>query len=417
MRASDTALPTTGRGIVVVGGSLAGLHAAEALREHGYDGPVTLLGAEDEPPYDRPPLSKQVLTGEWQPGRAALRNGGELAAARIEVRVGVRATGLDPDRREVRTADGAAVAYDGLIIATGCAARTLPGADPRPGLHTLRTLADCMALRAELRAGARLVVIGAGFIGMEAAAAARSLGAEVTVVDPLPTPMQAVLGPRIGAALGRLHREHGVLFRLGRNVRAVIGSLRVEGVQLDDGTVLPGDAVLVGIGATPAVGWLADSGLDITAGLRCDEYLTAGPPEITAAGDVVSWTNPLFGERMRIEHWSNAIEQGAAAARNLLAAPAERTPFASVPYFWSDQYDVRIQFAGRAGADCLTLLEDPDAPVFLILSGRAGRLSGVLSVNAARAFTRARRMIAQQRPLQQAANELSRLLPVEPSRL
>jgi 3-phenylpropionate/trans-cinnamate dioxygenase ferredoxin reductase component len=398
------------RRMVVAGGSLAGLHAAEALRDEGFDGQVIVLNAETELPYDRPPLSKQVLSGEWPPDRARLRTTDQLAAAGIDLWAGALATGLDLDRREVRLADGQRLPYDGLVIATGATARSLPGTAPRPGLHSLRTLAECLALRAELAAGARLAIVGAGFIGMEVAAAARLLGAPVAVIDPLTVPMRAVLGDRLGTVLRRLHEQHGVTFLMGRGVRHIRGHARVEGLELDDGTVIAADAVLVGIGATPGTDWLADSGLGIGNGLICDACLGAGPPGIVAAGDVASWHNPLFDERMRIEHWTNATEQGAAAARNLLRPPAEQTAFSAVPYFWSDQYDCAIQFAGRPGTNRTVVLDDEESARFLALFSRDRLLTGVLAVNAAKPFIRGRRMIGRQLPVERAMTEMRALL-------
>ncbi|MFF4597299.1 NAD(P)/FAD-dependent oxidoreductase [Amycolatopsis sp. NPDC001319] len=395
----------TPRRVVIVGGSLAGLHAAEELRAAGYDGSLTLVSAERRAPYDRPPLSKQVLTGEWPLDRAALRSSEELAALQADVHLGVHATALDVSRGIVTTDAGLDLPYDGLILATGCAARSLRGEVARPGLHTLRTDEDSRALRRTLLGGGHLVVAGAGFIGMEVAAAARALGADVTVVEPWPVPMQAALGDRIGTALADLHRAHGVKFRLGQTISRVLGAARVGGVELSDGTVLDADAVLVGIGATPATDWLAGSGLDATDGVACDAYLAAGPPGVYAAGDLARWDNPLFGTRMRVEHWSNATEQGAAAARNLLAAPEDRKPFASVPYFWSDQYDTSIQFAGRPGRERVPVVDlDGPQPEFLVLTGESGTLTGVLSVNSPKAFLRLRRMIKNKASLADAAD-------------
>ncbi|MET7998234.1 FAD-dependent oxidoreductase [Amycolatopsis sp. NPDC005232] len=397
--------PPTLRDVVIVGGSLAGLHAAEELRAAGYDGTLTLVSAERRAPYDRPPLSKQILTGEWAPDRSALRSAEDLAALRAEVLLGVHATGLDVTSRIVTTDDGLRLPYDGLVLATGCTPRTLRGEAAREGLHTLRTAEDSLALRRTLLTGGHLVVVGAGFIGMEVAAAARTLGADVTVVEPAPAPMQAALGERIGGALADLHRAHGVKFALGRGISRILGPNRVEGVEFDDGTILGADAVLVGIGAAPATGWLAGSPLDTSNGVVCDAHLAAGPPGIYAAGDLACWDNPLFGARMRVEHWSNATEQGAAAARNLLAAQDERQPFASVPYFWSDQYDTSIQFAGRPGSERVPIVEaDGPKPAFLVLTGEGGTLTGVLSVNSQRVFLRIRRMIKARATLADAAD-------------
>jgi NADPH-dependent 2,4-dienoyl-CoA reductase/sulfur reductase-like enzyme len=241
---------------------------------------------------------------------------------------------------------------------------------------------------------------------MEAAAAARSLGAPTAVIDPLAVPMQPVLGDSIGGALRRTHERHGATFLMGRSVRRVHGQARVEGLELDNGTMVAADAVLTGIGALPATGWLTGSGLGVGDGLLCDACLSAGPPEVVAAGDIARWHNPLFAERMRVEHWTNAAEQGAAAARNLLREPADRIAFSAVPYFWSDQYDWAIQFAGRAGAERTTILADGQTATFLKLFSRQGVLTGVLAVNAPRSFLRGRRGIAKGQPVEAAVREL-----------
>jgi NADPH-dependent 2,4-dienoyl-CoA reductase/sulfur reductase-like enzyme len=402
----SASFPRRTQRIVVAGGSLAGLHAAEALRDQGYDGQLTVVDAEPGLPYDRPPLSKQVLAGGWLPEQARLRTAEQLAAAGIDLRAGTRAAGLDTARREVRLADGQRLPYDGLVIATGATARSLPGVRPRPGLHTLRTLDDCLALRAELIAGARLAVIGAGFIGMEAAAAARSLGAPTAVIDPLAVPMQPVLGDSIGGALRRTHEQHGATFLMGRSVRRVHGHARVEGLELDDGTTVAADAVLTGIGALPATGWLTESGLGLNDGLLCDASLSAGPPDIVAAGDIARWHNPLFAEHMRVEHWTNAVEQGATAAGNLLREPADRIAFSAIPYFWSDQYDWAIQFAGRPATERTTILADEQTATFLTLFSRQGTLTGVLAVNLPKPFLRGRRGIAKRQPVEAVMAEL-----------
>ncbi|MFC4946592.1 NAD(P)/FAD-dependent oxidoreductase [Pseudonocardia sp. GCM10023141] len=406
-------LPPTGAGVVVVGASVSGLHAAEALRDADYAGPVTVLDADPGPPCDRPPLSKQLLSGAWTREQALLRDADALAGRGIEVRHGVRALGLDAASSTLDTSAGT-LPYDGLVVATGAVARGLPGVGARPGLYTLRTPADCLALRADLEDGAALVIIGAGFIGMEVAATARGLGAAVTVVDPLAVPMQAVLGRDTGLALQRLHTNHGVAFRLGRSVQVVHGASRVEVVELDDGSAVRADAVLVGIGARPATDWLTGAGLDVSSGLQCDQYLAAGP-RIAGAGDVVDWYNPRYEQRMRVEHWTNAAEQGAHAARNLLLAPGDRIPVDLVPYFWSDQYDVRIQFGGVVG-DVVRVVPagDVDRPERrVVLTGREGVLTSVLAVGADRPFVRARRMLRRATPMDEAEKVIRALLSTD----
>ena len=364
--------PAIGR-VLVVGASAAGLAAAETLRREGYVGELTLLGAEPHPPYDRPPLSKQILAGEWEVGRLALRAEEHLADLDLDLRLGATATGLDLAAREVRLADGASVGYDALIIATGVRPRRLPG----DGAHVLRTLDDALALRENLGPGKRLVVVGAGFLGAEAAAVARGLGTDVTVLEPAPVPLAHAVGAEVGAVLAQAHLDHGVDLRTGVSVTAVARG----GVQLADGELVAADEVLVAIGSLPNTEWLEDSGLTIDNGVVCDEYCVAAPG-VYAAGDVARWHNPLFDESMRIEHRTNAAEQGMAVARNLLN-PDSPKPFAPVPYFWSDQYDMKIQAHGYLrGHEEIAVIEGGYAERRFLAAYRTGdRVVGVLAVS------------------------------------
>jgi NADPH-dependent 2,4-dienoyl-CoA reductase/sulfur reductase-like enzyme len=371
---------------VVVGASLAGLRAVETLRTDGFEGTITLVGAEDRLPYDRPPLSKKVLSGEWEPERTALRRDGELDQLDVDARLGVRAERLDVAARRIHLSDGTALGFDGLVIATGAAVRRLSGQPDLAGIFMLRTLDDCLALRAALTVGSpRVVVIGAGFIGAEVAATARGLGCDVTVVEAMPVPLARALGPQMGMACAELHRDHGVALRLGVGVDALEGAGRVERVVLADGTVLEADVVVVGVGVEPATGWLQGSGLELRDGVVCDATLAAGPPGVYAAGDVCRWPNQLFDEEMRVEHWTNAAEQGAQAARNLMATAAGQpgAPYAPVPFFWSDQYGARLQFLGRAGPDdeVQVVNGSVEERAFVALYGRRGRLRGVLGLS------------------------------------
>jgi NADPH-dependent 2,4-dienoyl-CoA reductase/sulfur reductase-like enzyme len=373
------------RGVVVVGASLAGLRAVETLRTEGFDGPLTLIGAEDHLPYDRPPLSKKVLSGEWEPDRIALRRDGGLDALGLTARLGVRAVGLGLAEREVRLSDGSVAAYDALVLATGSEVRRLPGQPDLDGLHMLRTLDDSLALRAALTRGSpRVVVVGAGFIGSEVAATAHGLGCAVTVIEALPVPLERALGAEMGAACAALHRDSGVDLRLGVGVEGFDGRDRIEGVRLTDGSVVAADVVVVGVGVAPATGWLEGSGLELRDGVVCDASLAAGPPGVYAAGDVCRWPNQLFGEEMRVEHWTNAAEQGAHAARAILGAAAGEPPipYAPVPFFWSDQYGLKLQFLGRARADddVRVVHGSTEEHGFVALYGRAGRLRGVFGM-------------------------------------
>lgn len=386
--------------IVMVGASLAALRAAETLRGEDFDGSITLVGAEPHRPYDRPPLSKKLLAGEWEPDRVALRKADAFDALDVEWCLGVAATGLDLAGRTVALADGSEVPFDGLVLACGARPKALPGvpftdpaaaADARPMVTALRTLDDSLALRARLASGdQRVVVIGAGFIGLEVAATARGLGNDVVVLEGASAPLIRALGGEMGAAVSAFHADHGVEIRCDVRVAGVDAS----GVRLEpaDGVseVVPADVVVVGIGVEPATDWLEGSGLELRDGIVCDATLAArGAPEgvpVFAAGDVARWPNELFGEEMRVEHWTNAAEQGMVAAKALLsfAAGEEPEPYAPVPFFWSDQYDRRIQFLGRASADDDVQIVSGavDDRTFLALFGREGRLRGALGLNA-----------------------------------
>lgn len=381
--------------IVVVGGSLAGLRAAETLRAEGFAGTVTIVGDESHAPYDRPPLSKQVLKGEWDTDRVALPAGTNEDLAITWLR-GVAATGLDLGARTVALADGRTVPYDGLIIATGARARHIPGTEGLPGVHALRTLDDARAVRDAIDAGAsRIVVVGAGFIGAEVAASCRERGLEVSMVEPLPAPLARVLGAEMGAVIAEVHREHGVDLHLGVGVTAIEGDGRVERVVLADGTVLDADLVVVGIGVIPNTDWLEGSGLVLEDGVVCDET-TLAAPGVVACGDVARWPNPLYGEVMRVEHWEHALDMAAHAARRLLAGDGPGEPFAPVPFFWSDQYDRKIQLAGRVRPDddIAVVAGSVEARRFCALYGRDGRVVGALTMNMPAKVIRYRREIA-----------------------
>jgi NADPH-dependent 2,4-dienoyl-CoA reductase/sulfur reductase-like enzyme len=360
--------------IAVVGASAAGLAAAQTLRREGYDGPLTVIGDEDRMPYDRPPLSKQVLSGVWEPEKIALPS-----TVDAEWRLGVRATGLDVPGRRLSLSTGDDLAYDKLVIATGVTPRRLPFGGGLAGVHTLRSLADTLAFRTELAAARTLVIVGAGFMGSEVAAVACSLGVDVTVVDPLPAPMIRQFGPWFGGLVAKLHADRGVRMRLGVGVTGFAGVDRVSGVKLADGAVLPADVVLVAIGSVPNTGWLAGSGLSLTDGVDCDSLCRAAP-NVVAAGDVASWTHPVHGRRIRVEHRMNATEQGMAAARTLLG---KGEPYAPIPYFWTDQYDVKIQAYGAfpEGATPTVVAGDVGAGRFAALYVLDGAVTGVVGWN------------------------------------
>lgn len=376
------------RSVVIVGASLAGVRAAEALRAGGYDGRLQMIGAEPHEPYDRPPLSKEVLRGEWGPERLVLRRHGfdDLA---VDLRLGRRAVGLDIAERVVRLDDDTGVSYDGLVIATGAEPRRLRAGRELAGVYVLRTLDDALSVRDALVRGPRVAIVGAGFIGLEVAASCRSLGLDVTVVEPQPQPLAAILGEHMGTFFANLHRDHGVDVRTGVAVTAIEGGRSVERVWLSDQTSVNADVVVVGVGVKPATQWLEQSGLELADGVVCDERCRASVPGIVAAGDVARWLHSRYGRHVRVEHWMNAAEQGAAAARTLLAGAAA-PHYAPVPSFWSDQYDLKVQFAGMPvpEAELRVVSGDVQQRRFVGLYGSEGRLVGVLAVRRAAQFVR-----------------------------
>ncbi len=381
---------------VVVGASLAGLRAAEELRRLGVEGRLVMVGAETHLPYDRPPLSKAVLAGEAQPEDTALRKQpyDDLA---IDWRLGRRAVQLEVADRTLTLDDGEQIEFTGCVIATGARPRVLPSTPALAGIHVLRTLDDCMAIRADLDRGARVVVVGAGFIGAEVAATCRGRHLDVTVLEMLPTPMVRGLGPVLGDVLARLHRAHGVDLRTGVGVAGFDGVERVERVRLDDGSTVDADVVVVGVGVEPATDWLEGSGLTLDNGVVCDETLLAAPG-IVAAGDVCRWPNPLFdGASMRLEHWTNAAEQGIAAAQRLLVDEEAPVPFAPVPFVWSDQYDLKIQVAGHVqGDDTVEIVDGSTEELrFVAAMGRGGRLVGAVGFGRPRVLMQYRRMVSE----------------------
>ena len=387
--------------VAIVGASLAGWHAAKALRREGFDGTLTLIGAEPHRPYDRPPLSKEYLAGSADEDKLSLA-GALDDDLDVTWRLGQPATGLDLAGRVVHLADGTNEAFDGLVIATGGTPRMV--AEPSRGMagvHVLRTLDEARALRAELDAvPGRVVVVGAGFIGAEVAATCRGRGLPVTILEALPVPLARALGPEIGAACADVQRDHDVDLRLGAGVDRLEGGARVERVVLSDGSVIDADVVVVGVGVRPATEWLEGSGLTLDDGIVCDATCLAAPG-VVAAGDVARWPNAAFGgEVMRVEHWDNAIEMGGYAARRLLGGDAWRAdePFAPIPWFWSDQYDRKLQLAGRAHPDDEVVVIDGSVAErrFAAAYGRAGRLVAVFGMNRPRQVMQFRSLIGQE---------------------
>ena len=377
---------------VIVGASLAGINAARTLRLQGHTGSIIVVDADSERPYDRPPLSKQMLTGEWEPEKILLPAGKEDLD--LEFSLGVRAKAVDLAARQITLegADGtvANTAFDSLIIASGASARRLPDTAGIAGVHVVRTLADSLALRAELEAGpSRVVVIGAGFIGAEVASSCRKRGIEVTLVEAMPLPLERILGAEMGRVCAQVHIENGVDLRLGTGVlqletEIVDGVEKVVGVALTDGTSVATEVVVVGIGVTLNVDWLEGSGLTLDDGVVCDNTLLAAPG-VVAAGDIARYPSARFGRMLRVEHWETAIAGGEAAARRLLAEASGEIPvvFDPIPWFWSDQYDRKIQLAGRPMPTdaCVVVHGSTDEFRFVALYGDGDRLTGVLGMN------------------------------------
>ena len=371
--------------MVVVGASLAGLRAVQALRREGYDRRVVLVGRERHwPPFDRPPLSKQVLTGAWEPEQARLRVPDPFDA---ELLLGREAVALDAAARELTLDDGSVLAYDGLVVATGAAPITLPGTDGISGVHLLRSVDDCLALRQDLAKARRVAVVGAGVIGCEVASSCRSLGLDVTLVEALDVPLTRVLGPAMGRVATALHEANGVDLRLGTGVVAIEGDGAVERLQLDDGGEVEADVVVVGIGVRPSTGWLDASGLTVDDGVVCDEACVAVGPDaggrVVAAGDVARWVHPLYGRSMRVEHWTNASDQANHAAKVLVHGADVAGPFDAVPYFWSDQHGTKFQLIGTSGpGDEVSVVEGGVAEgKYVAAYGRDGVIVGALCVN------------------------------------
>lgn len=370
-------------GVVIVGGGLAATRTAEQLRKSGYEGPVTILSDEQHLPYDRPPLSKDVLQDSAR-GLAdvALKPAEFFADNGIALRLGVAAESLDTAARTVTLTDGEVLGYDELVIATGLVPKRIPSFPDLDGIRVLRTLDEAIALRGHAAAARRAVIVGAGFIGCEVAASLRKLGVEVVLVEPQPAPLAGVLGEPIGELVARLHRAEGVDVRTGTGVAEVRGEQadgqepgHVDGVVLSDGTELEADLVVVGIGSRPATDWLVGSGLSLDDGVVCDEVGRSSEPHVWALGDVASW-RAADGHQVRVEHWSNVAEQ----ARVLVPAMLGQEPPAVVvvPYFWSDQYDVKIQCLGEPRADDTVHIVEDDGRKFLAYYERDGVLTGVV---------------------------------------
>jgi 3-phenylpropionate/trans-cinnamate dioxygenase ferredoxin reductase subunit len=365
---------------VIVGASLAGAKAAETLRKDGFDGAVVLIGEEGERPYERPPLSKEFLRGEAGPDKLFVHKEGYYEAAGIELRLGETVTSIDVDGRVVALASGEHVPYTSLLLTTGARPRrlTVPGAD-LAGVHYLRTLASSATLRDAIKGATRVAVVGAGWIGCEVAASARQMGAPVVMAEIAALPLQRVVGPEVGRFYRDLHAAHGVEMHFGVGTESLVGSGTVEGVRLADGSTLAADVVVVGVGVEPAVELAEKAGIDVENGVLTDEYLETSHPGIFAAGDLANAFHPLFGERVRLEHWANARNQGPIAARNMLG---KKRPYGRVPYFFSDQYDTNMEYSGYAPAwDEMVFRGDVASHEFMAFWLKDGLVAAGMNVN------------------------------------
>ena len=380
------------RRLVVVGASLAGLRVVEGARDAGFDGGVTLIGDENLAPYDRTVLSKGFLEADLDPAPPLYRDAEALRRDReVEFLLGAPAHGLDLRSRTERAA-GLTIDYDALVIATGVRPRRPEWAVDLDGVHVLRTVADARDLRSSLARSRHVVVVGGGFVGSEVASSARRLGREVTLVEAMQAPLAGALGLRAGRVCADLHRAHGTRVRCGVTVTALEGDARVERVLLSDGSVIRADTVVVGVGARPNIEWTRGSGIAVGDGVECDASLRTSAPGVYAVGDVARWYNPFLGRRTRAEHWTSAVAQATAVAREV-AEGGSGEPHTSVPYFWSEWYGRRIQFAGEADADETVFVGSISRYDFVCLYRKGDRIAGALTVGRKGAIARYRKAV------------------------
>ena len=401
---------------VIAGANLTGGRAAEALRKEGFDGRVVLIGAEPDPPYERPPLSKEYLRGQVPREKIFIHKPGFYEEQRIELRLGVRATGLDLQERAVELEGGERIAFDRLLLATGGRPRRLaaPGSD-LDGIYELRTVADSERIAAQLQPGRRLVVIGAGFIGAEVAASARMQGLDVTVLEMSPVPLGRALGEEMGRLYGEIHREHGVELLTGEAIDRFEGSGRVERVVGASGRAIDCDFVVVGVGIEPATELAEQAGLAVENGIVVDEYAETSVAGVFAAGDVARFYHPVLQERLRVEHWANAQNQGVLAAKNMLG---RREAYVEIPWFWSDQYDLNLQYVGHASSwDEIVMRGDVAGRKFTAFYLKDGRLRAALALNRFKDIRPSRELIklgvaVEAAKLRDDGVELKSLIPV-----
>lgn len=387
---------------VIVGASLAGAKAAEELRERGFDGQVILIGAEPERPYERPPLSKDYLRGESERSKAYVHAEDFYAQHQIELRTAATVASIDPGQGRLSLADGDELHFDKLLLTTGAEPRKLPvrGAELE-GIYYLRTLADSDALRDHLVEGARVAVVGAGWIGCEVAASARQKGLEVTLIDPLQVPYETILGEEVGSFYRDVHAQHGVKLLLGDGVESFQGAGRLTRVQTTNGQTIECDFALVGIGVAPCDGLAGDAGLEVDNGIVVDAHLTTSVPNVFAAGDVANAWHPFFEQRVRVEHWANALNQGPVAARAMLG---EQSGYDRLPYFFSDQYEVGMEYSGHAPEwDEVILRGEREGGEFIAFWLRDGRVVAGMNVNVWDVNDKVQALIRSRRSVDRAA--------------
>ena len=389
----------TSRAVVVIAGaSLAGAKAAEALRSEGFDGRVVLIGEEPDRPYERPPLSKAYLRGEVDRDSFSVHDEQFYVDQEIDLLTSTSVVSVDPEAKSVTLDDDQTVAYDQLLISTGATPRRLSmaGAD-LPGIHYLRSLSSCEELRFALTSVERLVVVGGGWIGSEVAASVRQMGKEVAIIEAGRVPLERVLGPEAGQLFGDLHRDHGVELHMGVGVQSFRGSGSAEEVVLDDGTVVTGDLFVVGVGAVPRTELARSAGAELDNGVVVDQYLATNIAGIWAAGDVANAYHPLFGHRVRLEHWSAALNQGPIAAKNMLG---RRTAYDRVPYFFSDQYDLSMEYTGLAAEwDQIVYRGDPGGREFIVFWLDRQRVVAGMNVNVWDVADQIADLVAARRPV------------------
>ena len=404
--------------VVIVGASVGGVRVAQSLRADGFTGSIKVIDAEDHMPYDKPPLSKGFLSGSQGVDRISLISEKAIAEANIEFLLGTAATKLDVAESRIVLGDKGTLHFDQLVIATGVRARPSPW-EATDGVHLLRSLDDALSLRADFESANSVVIVGAGFIGAEVAATARHFGLTTSLVDPLPIPMARVMGDEVGIRFIELHHRNQVQTYFGMGVESITGSKGNLKVELSDGTLLSSDVVVVGIGAVPNDAWLDSSGLLIDNGVVCDEYCrVVGHSNIYAIGDVARWHHPRHGKLVRVEHWTNAVEQAACVSHNI-TNPDELHQYAPVEYVWSDQYDWKIQLAGiTAEADGQVILEDPNNPnrFAAIYNDSAGKYCGVVTVNWPRALIECRKLLSGDYEISVPVQRVEALLAASPSR-